>query len=182
MWVRLFTIAALTIAALTISTTAAQNPVGPIAAVGTFFNPRYAEDRTAGYTVQLWRQGDIALGLISVEALSGDGPIGMLTNIKFEERTGKLSFEAKLSLGMRLLAGNSQQASRDLFRFRGTVVKDILSGNLTHSDLLDPASGETSMRLRLPKQAAGTTMEPKTYAEWKAAADESLKLRGPKWE
>ena len=177
MWVRLFTTAALTIAMA-----AAQNPAAPITAVGTFFNPRYAEEHTAGYTVQLWRQGDIVFGFLSIEALSGDGPIGSLTNIKFEERTGKLSFEAKLTIGMRLMPDNSQQASRDIFRFRGTLVKDTLSGNLTHSDLLDPASGEASIRIRLQRQAAATMAEAATYSEWKAAAEESLKLRGPKWQ
>jgi hypothetical protein len=161
---------------------AAQNPAGGIVTLGTFCNSRHAEDHTDGYTVQLWRQGDRVFGFLSVEALSGDGPIGSLYNVKFEERVGKLSFEAKLTTGMRLLADNSQQPSRDVFRFRGVLVKDTLAGNLTHSDLLDPASGETPIRIRLQKQAPEAMTEPKTYAEWKTAAEEILKLRGPKWQ
>jgi hypothetical protein len=175
MWIRL-----LTITAALCATIAAQNPAGAITAIGTFTSAS-GEDRTDSYTVQLWRQGETVFGFLSVASLSGDGPIGTLQNVKFEERSGKLIFEAKLSTGMRLLANNAQQASRDLFRFRGTFAKDALSGTMAHSDLLDPAVGETSARVRLQKQAGTAMLEAKTYADWKAAADEILKARGPKW-
>ena len=167
-------------AALTIAVCAAQNPAGEIASVGVFFNPRFAEDRTEGYTVQLWRQGEAVFGLLSVEALSGDAPVGELSNVKFDERSGKLSFDAKLSTGMLLMADNSQRPSRDLYRFHGAISKEILSGTMTHSDLLDPAAGETSVKIRLPKQAAPGMVEAKTYRAWKEAIDALLKVRGPK--
>jgi hypothetical protein len=119
----------------------------------------------------LWRHGDVVFGFLSVEALSGDGPTGRLTNVKFEERSGKLSFEVNLTIGMRILADNSQQPSQDLLRFRGALAKDIISGTLTHSDLLDRVSGETATRVRLQKQAPHTQMDFKTYADWLAEAD-----------
>lgn len=171
-----------TIAALMANIGAAQNPAAEVTAIGEFFNSRYAEDHTDGYTVQLWRQGETVFGLLTVEALSGDGPMGSLYNVKFEERSGKLSFEAKLSTGTRLMADNSQQPSKDLFRFRGVIAKDTLTGNLTHSDLLDPASGETSVKIHLQRQASPWMTALKSYAQWKAAADELLKTRGPKWQ
>ena len=177
MWIRIVAVAAL-LAVIA----SAQDPSGGITAIGSFFNPRFAEENTDGYTVQLWKQGELVFGLLSVEALSGDGPVGTLTNIKFEERSGKLSFDAKLSTGMRLMANNSQQASRDLYRFRGAIAKDTLAGTMTHSDVLDTAAGETSVKIRLTRQPTGILPDSKTYAAWKSAADELLRLRGPKWQ
>jgi hypothetical protein len=166
MWLRLIFISLWMTAAIP-----AQSPAAPITVIGEFASHRSAADPTGGYTVQLWRQGDVVFGFLSVEALSGDGPIGRLTNVKFEERSGKLSFEANLTIGMCILADNTQQPSKDLLRFRGTLVKDILSGTLTHSDLLDRVGGETATRVRLQKQAPHSPMEFKTYADWLAEAD-----------
>ena len=44
----------------------AQNPDRPIRAIGNFSNMRYTEEHAYGYAVELWRDGDSAIGLFLV--------------------------------------------------------------------------------------------------------------------
>src|ERR1017187_3008288 len=67
----------------------AQDPDRPIRAIGDFSNVRYTEEHAYGYTVELWRDGNSAIGLFLVsEGLQGDTPMGMLENVRFDSRTG----------------------------------------------------------------------------------------------
>lgn len=94
----------------------ARDPDRPIRAIGDFSNMRYTEEHAYGYTVELWRDGDSAIGVFLVSAgLQGDTPVGMLENVRFDSRTGALSFTAKLTTGVAVLPGGRQEPSRDLF-------------------------------------------------------------------
>ena len=93
----------------------AQNPGRPVRAIGEFSNMRYTEEHAYGYAVELWRDGDSAIGLLLVaEGLQGDTPTGTLDNVRFDARTGALSFTAKLTIGVAILPGGRQEPSRDL--------------------------------------------------------------------
>src|SRR6059036_1337382 len=72
-----------------------------IRVVGAFSNMRYTEEHAYGYTVDLWRAGDCLFGfLLASEGLAGDTPTGLLEEVQYNERTGALSFRARLSTGL----------------------------------------------------------------------------------
>ena len=100
---------------------------------------RYTEEHAYGYAVELWRDGDSAIGLFFVsEGLQGDTPTGMLENIKFDPPTGVLSFTARLTTGAVLLPGGRQEPSRDRFEFSGTLKATVLTGTILRSDQRQP--------------------------------------------
>src|ERR1700719_513521 len=73
----------------------------PITFVGEFSNMRYTEEHAYGYSVQLWREGSAVFGLLlASEGLAGDTPAGLLEDLKYDPRAGKLSFQAKLTMGV----------------------------------------------------------------------------------
>ncbi len=79
MWIRLM--AALVWAAIA----EAQTATAPITIVGEYSDNGHGE----GCRVQLWQQGDTLLGVLMVEGLSEDGPIGVLESVKFDPRSVK---------------------------------------------------------------------------------------------
>jgi hypothetical protein len=160
----------------------AQNPGRPIRAIGEFSNVRSTEDHAYGYTIKLWSDGDSAIGLFFVsEGLQGDTPAGMIENVKFDSRTGALSFTAKLSTGVTLLPGGRQEPTRDLFEFSGTLSASALTGTIHRSDQRQPARAGSQERIQLKIQPQATMLTAGSFAEWKGRADEILKFRGPKW-
>jgi len=175
------------LALLSIGTTLpvfAQNPSRAIRAIGEFSNVRHTEDDHAyGYAIELWSDGDSVLGLIFVSAgLEGDAPAGALENVRFDSRTGALSFTAKLSTGVVILPGGRQEPTRDLFEFSGTLTATALTGTIQRSDQLRPGRAVSRERVQLKIQPqAAAVFTAASYAEWKGRADEILKHRGPKW-
>ncbi len=118
---------------------------------------------------------------LASEGLQGDTPTGMLENVKYDSRTGALSFTARLSTGLAVLPGGRQEPSRDLFRFSGTLKPAILTGTLQRSDMREPGRPASLESIQLKIQPLGAMPAAGSYAEWKRQADEVLKLRGPKW-
>jgi hypothetical protein len=160
----------------------AQNPNRPIHAIGEFSNMRYTEEHAYGYAVEVWCDGDSAIGLfLASEGLQGDTPTGMLENVRFDSRTGALSFTAKLTTGLAVLPGGRQEPSRDLFEFDGTLKATVLTGTLKRSDPRQPSRPGSQERVRLKKQPRAALFPAGSYVEWKRQADEILKRRGPKW-
>jgi hypothetical protein len=95
--------------------------------------------------------------------------------VKFDSKTGRLSFRAKLTMGI----DARQQPSRDLFEFDGKLGRASLNGSLKHSD---GNRATTAQWIKLRKIQPDTALtQPASYAEWKQQADEILKRRGPKW-
>jgi hypothetical protein len=160
----------------------AQGPDRPIRLIGEFSNLRYTEEHAYGYAVQLWRDVDSAIGLFfASEGLQGDTPTGVLENVRFDSRTGRLSFTAKLTIGVVLLPGGGQEPSRDLFEFSGTLKSTVLTGSLTRSDPRQPSRPGSRELVQLKRRPQATMVPAGSYAEWKRQADEILRRRGPKW-
>ena len=160
----------------------AQNPGRTIRAIGEFSNLRHTEEHAYGYTIQLWRDGDSAIGLLFVhEGLEADTPAGRIENVRFNSRTGALSFTARLSVGVVLLPGGGQDPTRDLFEFSGNLGATALTGTIQRSDQRQPGSAGSRERVQLKLQAQPATLTAPSYTEWKIRADEILKYRGPKW-
>jgi hypothetical protein len=178
MWLPLMAIALVQLTA----GVSAQSPAAPLRIVGEYSNIKFTGEHAYGYTVQLWQQGDRLFGFLeSSDGLAGDTPIGTLDEVQYDRRNGSLSFRAKLTMGMALLAQGREEPSRDLFEFRGTLKRAALTGTITRQDMLRPQVKPKSGQVRLPKQSDETMIEAQTYAEWKTLADQLLKFRGPKW-
>lgn len=159
--------------------TAVNNRELPVKALGAFMNVKSDGEHAYGYDVELWKQGAQIFGLISAhDGLIGDPPAGLLENVRFNPQTRKLSFTAKLSLGI----GVNDQPTRDLFRFEGTLTAARLSGNLLVTDQQCAACREKKkINLTRSKEWSRLMDAYKTYAEWKEYADFILDLRGPHW-
>lgn len=152
--------------------------------LGVFTNMRFTREHQYGYSVELWQEKDRLFGLLLVsEGLSGDTPTGLLEDVTFNPKTGRLTFRARLSTGSTFNQNNEQIPTRDVYRFNGTLKGPKLTGVLEHTDALHPAATGTkkSVSLRRSKSESASMIEASSYDEWKKEADEMLKLRGPKW-
>jgi hypothetical protein len=160
----------------------ARAPDRSIPVVGEFSNIRYTEEHAYGYAVELWRDGGSIIGLfLAAEGLQGDTPAGILKDVKFDSRTGALSFTAKLSVGVGVLSDGRQEPSRDLFEFSGTLTPTALNGTLTRSDQRHPLRPASRERVELKIRPQEIMHAAGTYAGWKRQTDEILKRRGPRW-
>ena len=163
----------------------AQPPsAGVIKRVGVFTNMRFTREHQYGYSVELWQERDRLFGLLLVSAgLIGDTPTGLLEDVVFDSKTGKLSFRARLSTGSAFNKNNEQVPTRDLYRFTGTLKGQRLAGVLEHTDASDPSAAgtKTNVSLRRSRSETGSVLATKSFEEWKKEADEILNLRGPKW-
>jgi len=160
----------------------AQNPSRTIRPIGEFSNVRHTDEHAYGYMIELWRDGDTAIGLFFVsEGLQGDTPAGMMENVRFNSRTGALFFTAKLSTGVVILPGGRQEPTRDLFEFSGTLRATVLTGTIRRSDQRQPVRAGSRERVQLKIQKQATMLTAGSFAEWKGRVDEILKFRGPKW-
>ena len=152
--------------------------------LGAFSNMRFTREHQYGYRVELWQEKDRLFGLLLVsEGLAGDTPTGLLEDVVFDPKTGKLTFRARLSTGSTFNKNNEQVPTRDVYRFNGTLRGQKLTGLLEHTDaLVQSAAGtKTNVSLRRSKGESGSMIEAKSYDEWRKEADEILKFRGPKW-
>jgi hypothetical protein len=161
----------------------AQDPNRPIRIIGEFANFRSTGEGAIGYDVELWRDGDSAIGLFfSAEGRNEDMPMGILENVRLDQRTGALSFTVKLTIGVAaILRDGRQESSRDLFEFSGTLKATTLSGTLKRSDPRQPLRPGSLERVELKMRPPDGAFPAGSYADWKRRADEILKARGPKW-
>ncbi len=156
----------------------------PVLVVGEFSNMRFTAEHAYGYSVRLWRQGDTWFGLLDAsEGLIGDTPRGFLDTVRFEGRTSRLSFTAKLITGVTLLGSSPpfrQVPVCERFEFRGVLGATALVGTLTRDRLQPTKVHESTEAVRLRKVDADPMIRPANYTEWKNWADGILKVRSPK--
>ena len=153
--------------------------------LGHFTNVKHAGDDAFGYSLRLWKEGTRVFGLLSVyTGAPADPPVGLLEDVKFDPRSGELSFFARLSTGVVYGQGHSGVASRDRFSFAGVMKRGEVLGTLRRSDDLIREDRPQTARIRLLRSQSLTqdmNPPPPTYVEWKNWADEILQRRGPKW-
>jgi hypothetical protein len=95
--------------------------------------------------LELWKEGNRVFGLLLVyTGAPSDPPAGILEDVKFNPRSGNLSFSARLSTGLVYGRGYSGVASRDQFTFKGVLTRTQLTGTLMRSDELFPTDRLTS--------------------------------------
>lgn len=160
-----------------------QTAEPPVSVIGHFTNMRFTEEHAYGYAVDLWRRGDTLLGLfLASEGLQGDTPTGLLEDVKFETKTGQLSFHTKLSIGLVYSKEHNGAPSRDIFEFSGVLGTNRLTGTLKRLDGLSPQGAPKIEQIALTRSKSNEGIEPfKSLDDWKKAAEEILKYRGPKW-
>lgn len=159
----------------------AESPVKPF---GQFMKVKGDGEHCSGYDVGLWTQDEKMYGLISVHrGLCGDPPAGRLENVQFDPRTKKLSFKAKVSIGLDYNDDHNYVPSHDVLEFDGFLTSKRLYGTLKTTDQLCPDICKETKTIDLPrsKEFDWWTEEYKSYAEWKADMDKILARRGPRW-
>jgi hypothetical protein len=152
--------------------------------LGVFTNMRFTAEHQYGYSVELWQEKNRVFGLfLSSEGLIGDTPTGLLEDAALDSKTGRLTFRARLSMGMTFDKNNKEVPTRDVFQFEGVLKNRHLIGTLTHTDdSTGPATNsKKKISLVLSKSETAAMNPAQSYDEWKKAADEILALRGPKW-
>jgi hypothetical protein len=156
-----------------------------VQALGAFSDMRYTDEHAYGYSVELWRAGRCVFGLFAAsEGLAGDTPTGELTSVRYDPRTGRLGFSAKLTMGVTTEKGSTAPVpSRDLFVFTGYLSNKVLRGQLRQSNRLRPdltAVQRDVILARSPEQE-DFILEAHTYGEWRKKTESILRFRGPKW-
>lgn len=166
------------------SSAQAETGPPPVVFLGSFSNMRATEEHQYGVEVQLWRQGSDLFGFFFHAAgLSGDTPTGLLANLKYDPKTGEISFKSKLTLGLHSCKVHPGMPSHNLVIFRGILAKSSISGTLTLADDLHPESQPEKEKVVLRKENRDDARHTayQSRSQWDREAQEILKFRGPKW-
>lgn len=145
----------------------------PVKVIGYFTNVKGDGEHQWGYSVMIWKQEDKIYGFISGDddlRLIGDPPTGILEDVQFDSRTGKLSFIAKLP-------------TQNVYEFEGVLMNKKLKGNIKVTNQLcaDKCAKPKKITLRYSNDMTLAMQEYQSFAEWKGDYSEVLKRRGPKW-
>jgi hypothetical protein len=131
-----------------------------------------------GYTIELWNYDGAFTGLIHHHrGLCGDPPVGILENVHYEAKTGRLLFQAKLSDGW-----NNDGPTKDTVSFNGSVMSGTLRG-----EVFWHRAGQARHRFReniTLDRESDAYLQGKAYAtfsDWMQAQQPILRFRGPKW-
>ena len=163
------------------------NAQAPIAVVGSFSNMRYTEEHAYGYTVELWQSADCLFGLFfSSYGLSGDTPTGLIENLKYDEQTGAISFNSRLTMGKVAPdpVRDVYEPAKDVYGFTGVLRKKSLRGTVLHELRNFPAANPPipeNVVLKLSQEESSRLQYFETYSQWVLEMKEILKRRGPKW-
>jgi len=156
----------------------------PISEIGAFSNMRFTAEHAYGYSLLVWRAGDCLIGfLLSSQGLAGDTPMGTLEDVKLDSGTGRLSFSARLTMGMISVPGSRDfTPSRDLFTFEGQLNGGSVSGAITHSIQNDSnaSPARTDVVLTASPADAEVMHGSATYGDWMRKWQPVLQRRGPK--
>jgi hypothetical protein len=156
----------------------------PIIKMGAFSNRRYDAEHAYGYSVQLWREQNRVFGfLLWSRGLKEDTPTGLLEDVRYDPRTGQLTFFARLTTGLFSNRQFSMVPSRDVLRFKGLLKGRNIIGTLEIANALTPTEvpRREKIKLKLSEKESEIMIEAQSYSDWSSKADEILKFRGPKW-
>ncbi|MCL4501420.1 MAG: hypothetical protein M1438_06125 [Deltaproteobacteria bacterium] len=162
----------------------ADDGTQPVVFLGSFSDMRATEEHQYGAEVRLWRQGSDLFGFFSyADGLSGDTPTGLLNDLKYEPKTGRLSFQAKLTMGWHYCNLHRASPAHDLFTFQGILAPAALSGNLQLFDGLHPEKQPEGKKVVLRKIAwnGGRHTDYQSRSQWDKEVREILNRLGPKW-
>ena len=170
-----------TIGALLLAATASFAAPG---FMGTWSNVtigKGGDPHASGIEIQLWQKDGKYLGYMAeYVGPVADPPVGQLDAIKVDEKTGAISFTAKLSVGVAPAAGgNAWVPTKNLYEFKGTFSERAITGTLRRKSVQDDGTGlayDESLTL-----AAKHRDPDGTFEAWSRRWNDALKSRGPKW-
>lgn len=163
------------------SVCSAQTRFRRIRVLGEFSNVRITAEHSYGYAVDLWRVDNSVAGLLMVpNGLQGDPPTEVLDRVKFDPRTGALSFTAKMTTGCNMLPGGKMTPARESFEFSGVLSDDVVKGKMTRTDLDRAGRSPEVVSVELAKGPAPPTLQAGSYTEWKENAEELVRDREPR--
>jgi hypothetical protein len=135
-----------------------------------------------GIEVELWRRNGEFIGFLQeYVGPAADPPAGKLEAIQFNEKTGEISFTAKLSVGVvHSDKTGGWVPSRNLYEFSGvTDAAGTMTGTLRKKEIEENGSVTLSDEVVTFKKAPADDMEP--FEKWAESWNTTLKIRGPKW-
>lgn len=156
----------------------------PVKIVGAFKNVKSDGEHAYGYSIELWKYRDGIVGLISAHrGLIGDPPTGILENVQFDSASKKLSFRAKVTLGLFSDRNHSNVPSRDILQFDGFLTDRKLKGKLVITNELcaDKCPETKELSLRFWKNGTSRMSDYSSFKEWESLTKEILKRRGFDW-
>jgi hypothetical protein len=143
------------------------------------------EDHASGIEIELWRKGGQVFGFMSEHnGPAADPPVGKLESIRWDEKSGAISFTSKLSVGVDPAPeGGAWVPSKNLYEFNGTIGKKGITGTLRRKFVNDDGSStayDEDLTLA-PKSPDGGATAGESFDDWTKRWNEALKKRGPKW-
>lgn len=143
---------------------------GDVHLIGNFSNQKVTHDADphfiSGYSVSLYRRGQMLFGDIGVAVGSPEPVSGRLYDIEFDPASKKLSFKAKYSDGREFSkeTGREGRDSRVVLTFTGKVSRKSLAGVIVLQDGYNlEKAGTRSFEVMKREKDDFTT---KTFAEW----------------
>ena len=153
--------------------------------VGTFSNMEFTEEHAYGSQLELWKCENEFIGLFMYsEGLAGDTPTGLLENVQYNPQAKGLTFDAKLTTGVRYRGPGKEEPTHDLFVFSGKLKDNSVEGVLKRFDKLENTHQPLIEKVVLKKMSEGDlaeTFKIKTLHDWRSYSQMILKHRGPKW-
>lgn len=114
-----------------------------------------------------------------------DPPVGKLESIRFDEKTGFITFTSKLSVGVApAAAGGAWVPSKNAYEFKGAIGKTGLTGTLRRKSVQEDGTElayEENVMLKTKADAGGDNTPTESFEDWMKRWTEALKNRGPRW-
>ena len=150
--------------------------------LGSFANNDQGNEGRVHWIVELYRTNSRLFGLLYAAVTNEDMPAGLLEDVRYDSRTGDVSFRAKLSIGM-IIINDKAIPSEDLAEFKGTLTQTSLSGTMTRTNHRVRGSPPRREGIVLTYSTGFTDQmsHPRTYGEFQRLSEIVLKGRGPKW-
>ncbi|MBI3563021.1 MAG: hypothetical protein HY080_15025 [Gammaproteobacteria bacterium] len=150
--------------------------------VGSFSNYHYTQEHQYGSQIVLWQYKNTVVGLFyQAEGLAGDTPRGMIENVQLQPRSGRLTFQAKLTTGIHSCKVHNNVPSQDLFVFSGVLRRATLTGTLRHRDMLHEENKDRDIKVSLRHDLQAPYQSFNSLDAWQQHYAEELKQYGPKW-
>jgi hypothetical protein len=146
-----------------------------IVPVGSYSSLQQDNEHCKGFSVDLWRGGDSLWGLFRTCAvLTGDIVTSIVSIRSYDRRSGAISFETTLSLGVDYVKGGSEIPSKDHLVFVGTLSESALVGKLQKTDEVYPNHKPkmSSVKLQRRNESLPSFL---SYEDWRRRAEELIK-------
>ena len=179
-------IAQLAIAVAAVSVLSAAASPLPTGAWSNVRVSKGEDPHASGIEVEIREHNGTLVGFLSeYVGPVADPPVGKLESIRFDEKTGFITFTSKLSVGVvPAAAGNTWVPSKNVYDFKGAIGKTGLTGTLRRKSVQEDGTGlayEENIQLKTRTATDADQVSSESFEDWIKRWTELLKTRGPKW-